>query len=237
MHPLALIALAPVLLVQGKYVRGTIVRLPEPEGPRAGRIGTGAPLRLLVTGDSSAAGVGASRQEHALAARLAAALAPRFDVDWVCHARSGIDTREALAELDALPPQPFDVAIVVLGVNDVTGGTSQRKFETAQRRLIEVLRERHGAPQIVLSGLPPVHSFPALPQPLRAYLGGRARRFDGVLADLARETPGVMHEPLEIGETLDLVASDGFHPGEPAYALWALALAERITLSREPPTP
>jgi hypothetical protein len=33
-----------------------------------------------------------------------------------------------------------------------------------------------------LSGLPPMHRFPALPQPLRWYIGSRARDFDRALA-------------------------------------------------------
>jgi hypothetical protein len=37
----------------------------------------------------------------------------------------------------------------------------------------------------VLSGLPPMHRFPALPQPLRWYVGSRARDFNRVLAELA----------------------------------------------------
>ncbi|ETX12905.1 hypothetical protein OCH239_15315 [Roseivivax halodurans JCM 10272] len=62
--------LAPILAVQGRIVRRGAVRLREPDGPRAGRTGAGPSLRLLIAGDSSAAGVGADTQAEALSGRL-----------------------------------------------------------------------------------------------------------------------------------------------------------------------
>ena len=43
---LAAIALAPLLLIQGRYVRHVTPRLPEPTGARHGTVGAGEPLRL-----------------------------------------------------------------------------------------------------------------------------------------------------------------------------------------------
>ncbi|NIP82235.1 MAG: SGNH/GDSL hydrolase family protein, partial [Gemmatimonadetes bacterium] len=57
---LAAPALAPILVAQGLFVRWRTTRLPEPPGDREGVTGAGPPLRLLVAGDSAAAGVGAS---------------------------------------------------------------------------------------------------------------------------------------------------------------------------------
>ena len=49
--------------------------LPEADGAREGVVGSGdAALRLLVAGDSSAAGVGVARQEQAVVGHLARAL-------------------------------------------------------------------------------------------------------------------------------------------------------------------
>ncbi|MFX6190184.1 hypothetical protein ABTF51_19795, partial [Acinetobacter baumannii] len=49
-----LLTLAPVLLAQGMHVRRRIPRLPEAAGARAGAVGEGRPLRLLIAGDSAA---------------------------------------------------------------------------------------------------------------------------------------------------------------------------------------
>ncbi|MCC6374061.1 MAG: SGNH/GDSL hydrolase family protein, partial [Moraxellaceae bacterium] len=78
----AKVALAPLLLTQGMYVRRVTPKLPEPQGARVGVTGTGKPLRLLIVGDSAAAGVGAAHQNDALLGQLVAALATEFEVSW-----------------------------------------------------------------------------------------------------------------------------------------------------------
>ncbi|KAB0649370.1 SGNH/GDSL hydrolase family protein, partial [Burkholderia diffusa] len=57
-YPLATAALGPLLLMQGRRVRRVTPRLAEAAGPRDGTAGDGPPLRVLVLGDSAAAGVG-----------------------------------------------------------------------------------------------------------------------------------------------------------------------------------
>ena len=52
--------LAPLIVPQGLWVRATIPLLQEPPGERQGTSGDGPPLRLLILGDSAAAGVGTS---------------------------------------------------------------------------------------------------------------------------------------------------------------------------------
>jgi hypothetical protein len=55
--------LLPVIILQGLWVRKKIPRVQEPSGARKGRSGKGKPLRILIAGDFSAAGVGVSRQD------------------------------------------------------------------------------------------------------------------------------------------------------------------------------
>jgi len=58
----AMVVLSPLLVCQGIYVRRVTPKLPEADGPRSGEAGSGALLRLLVLGDSAAAGVGVRTQ-------------------------------------------------------------------------------------------------------------------------------------------------------------------------------
>ena len=236
-HTLATLALGPVLLAQGKRVRRTAPTLPEPTGEREGIIGDGPTLRLLILGDSAAAGVGADTQEAALAGQLAVALAPTFRLHWKLLAFTGATTRDILRRLTSEPPAAYDVVVTSLGVNDVTGRRALDIWRRQQLELIDLLRARLGATLIVLSGLPPMHRFPALPQPLRWYIGSRARDFNRVLAEVAASRPGC--EFLALGhEMMDVsaMASDGFHPGPPIYALWAREAARRIeTYNKEKP--
>ena len=233
-HALATIALAPVLLAQGRRVRRTVPVLPEPDGPREGEAGSGKPLRLLILGDSAAAGVGAKTQDEALSGQLAVSLAPTFRLRWKLLAFTGATTADMLDHLQGLSAETFDVVVTSLGVNDVTGRVSLAEWRRAQQELVGVLQSRFDARHILLSGLPPMHRFPALPQPLRWYVGSRARDFDRVLASVAASRPGC--EFLALGhEMMDTsaMAGDGFHPGPPIYALWAREAASRIVQGME----
>ena len=226
-HPAVRVALLPVLLAQAVGVRRRALVLPEPPGPRHGVSGTGPRVRLLIAGDSSAAGVGAPHQEQALAGQLVAALATRCTVDWQLHATTGHTTADTLARLAALPGQRFDVAVTALGVNDVTRQRGARRFRDEQTALTALLRDRFGVRAQWRSGMPPMDSFPLLPRPLRDVLGAQARVFDAVLA----ETPGagVHHLPFDRSQLAPgMMARDGFHPGPQVYALWGQALARII---------
>lgn len=233
-HAVATLTLGPLLLVQGRRVRRTVPELPEAAGAREGASGSGPRLRLLIVGDSAAAGVGARTQDEALSGRLAVALAPTFRVQWKLLAFTGATTADMLAHLRQTPSETFDVVITSLGVNDVTGRRSLADWRRQQGELVELLARRFGARQVLLSGLPPMHRFPALPQPLRWYVGSRARDFDRVLAQVAASRPGC--EFLALGhEMMDVsaMAGDGFHPGPTIYALWAREAARRIKQEQE----
>lgn len=226
--------LAPLLVMQGRRVRRETPRLPEADGPRQGgpvsAAHGAAPLRVLIAGDSSAAGVGAATQDDALAGRLSQALAERTGrpVRWQLIARTGLGARGLHALLAASTIEPFDVAVVVVGVNDVTAPVARRAWLRAVERLRALLHGARPAALVIASGLPPMHRFPALPQPLRAVLGGRARVFDEALARWAASAPGTMHVPIPDLDGPDLTATDGFHPGPAAYTLWAGELARAI---------
>lgn len=228
------LALSPLLLAQALRVRQLTPRLPEPDGAREGRRGLGPLLRLLIIGDSAAAGVGAANQEEALAGQLTARLAPRFQLQWQLLARSGDRVRDARRRLAEVPALRTDVVLTSLGVNDLTALRSARGYVAGLRDLVQELRRRE-ARLFVVSGLPPMHAFPALPQPLRWALGAQARRFDARLAAWCGAQSDCLHLPF--GELPDtgMMASDGFHPGPPIYARWADAATAAI-VARWPAT-
>lgn len=223
---------APVLLVQGMWVRWKSLKLPEPPGARSGGVGgTSGGLRLLIVGDSSAAGVGADTQASALSGQLCRALLAHGPVTWHLEAQTGATTKTSLAKLakpDRVPEAQFDIALLVHGVNDTTSFTSQARFKARQKALMTQLGARHGISQFVLSGVPPMRHFPLLPQPLRWFLGCHAERLDAVLAALAQERRDCTHVALDLPYEPRFVARDGFHPSEQAYAIWAAMVADTI---------
>jgi lysophospholipase L1-like esterase len=86
--------------------------------------------------------------------------------------------------------------------------------------------------RVLWSGLPPMHRFPALPQPLRAVLGRHARDLDAALERHAcRDQASLQHVPMPPMSRPEWIAQDGFHPGPQAYAVWGGALAQALMQS------
>jgi lysophospholipase L1-like esterase len=227
---LAKLALGPLLIWQGRHVRATALRLPEAAGERSRR---GSRLRLLIVGDSSAAGVGAAHQDEALAGRLAQALEKRRaePVGWQLVATSGHGTAQALTQLESAELAPADVLVTALGVNDVVDQVPPQRAMAALAALDALARRRAGVRLSLHCAAPPMQAFPLLPQPLRWFFGRQAARFNAVLAASVAGQPQrcVVHLPQAMRhDAAALMAADGFHPGPPGYALWAEVLADLI---------
>lgn len=225
---LAFLVLSPILVMQGIITRRSVPRLPEPPGARDGETGEGRPLRLLILGDSAAAGVGASHQDQALLGQVVGSLQANCRVTWSLRARNGNTTSTVLKLLKSQPPQDYDVVVTSLGVNDVTSLVGAKEWRRQQAELRTILKQKFNADLIIVSGLPPLHGFPALPQPLRWILGSRATRFNRYLeADVTADEDTIF---LDVRFTSDtsLMASDGFHPGPDVYAQWAQRVAAAI---------
>jgi lysophospholipase L1-like esterase len=229
---LAKYLLGPLLLWQGRRVRSTALRLPEAAGERSLE---GGELRLLIVGDSSAAGVGASTQDEALAGCLARTLAARLGrpVGWQLVATRGHRSTQALAALQAAALAPADVLITALGVNDVVDQVEPRIALSALDAIDACARSRAGVRLSLHCAAPPMQSFPLLPQPLRWFFGLQAARFNAALAAQVRGRAArhVVHLPEAMHRNAAaLMAIDGFHPGPGGYALWAEALADQVEM-------
>jgi len=220
--------LLPLLLSQAWHARRRAPVLPEAEGERAGlvevprragRPAGGDPLRLLVVGDSSAAGVGVAHQDQGLVGHLSRALAWRIDrpVQWQLVARKGANTAQAMQLLQSQPVQAADIAVVALGVNDLIDRVPRALALRQRGRLARWLQAHAGVRHVVFAPLPPVHRLPLLPQPLRWVAGADARAHDSAVARWAARRPDVHHVPIEPDVSPHNMAADGFHPAEPIY--------------------
>jgi lysophospholipase L1-like esterase len=216
------------MMVQGIWVRITVPKLPEAKGPRQGSTGTGIPLRILVGGDSSAAGVGASTQTEALVGQLVSSLTDDFEVSWKLIANTGWTTAELGQFLSTIPSAQYDIVLTATGVNDITSRNSMSACLLEQVKLVELLRDRFEVRHILISGLPPIHKFPSLPEPLRRYLGDRAKKLDAAIKSWTRNQPDCDHIELNFPIGPENMASDGFHPGSGIYDLWGKAAAQMI---------
>ena len=139
-------------------------------------------------------------------------------------AANGLDARGLLPRL-ADTPDGLDLALVAIGVNDATGRRAPVRWLQDLAALRDRLRAGSPGVRLLWSGLPPMHAFPALPRPLRDYLGARARRLDAALAVWVAGDPTMAHLPLPDLRGDGMMASDGFHPGPAGHRRWSELLA------------
>lgn len=227
-----LVLLAPILWLQGRYVRRVTPRLPEPGGQRSGCVGAGPLIRILVAGDSAAAGVGASSQDEALCGQLMHRLSQRARVEWRLIAATGLDSPGLLGLLSDQTADRYDVVVLSIGVNDVTRVRSPGQWLRLQDQLASLVETRFSAQLLVHNAVPPMHAFTALPQPLRWFFGRWAQAFNQRLATvLSGQTRRTFHRPF-LMTTSGGLATDGFHPGPAGYAAWAEGLSQHILASQ-----
>jgi lysophospholipase L1-like esterase len=207
------------------------LKLPEAEGPRQGRAKNDAlpKISILIIGDSSAAGVGVSHQDDALSGQLSLKLKGELNVSWQLIAQTGAQTQYMVDMLSAAQIKtPIDIVITSLGVNDVTSLQSSKNWLDAQGKLHNYCFSTLHAKHIIVSGMPPLHRFPLLPQPLRWILGCRAKQFDKLQLHKLEKQAHISHQSLPFGLGANALAIDGFHPSAIAYKEWAGSLHERV---------
>jgi len=221
----------PVIAIQGTWLKFRAPRFPPAAGPVSGSTGQGAVLRLHAIGDSIVAGVGAATTMEALPALLATALANKFgrQVRWNASGQSGARSERILTELvPQLPEAPADVVFISTGVNDVTGLKSTRHWRRQLNALWDALHKYSPDAVLLIAGLPPMHIFPLLPQPLRAVIGMRARTFDAIVAELAGQREYCLFVPTRFDPGAGKFSDDGYHPSEASYRVWAEKLADLL---------
>ena len=231
---LSTLALLPVLFVQGTKVRKNTPRLLEASGEREGIVGQGRPLSLLILGDSAAAGVGVETQKDALSGAIISELQNEYLISWKLHAKTGDTTKQVFQALQHVEQQNYDVVITSIGVNDVTKLTSADSWIKQQKQLFQHIQARFQPKLIIVSGLPPMQHFPALPNPLAWLFGKYAEQMNQVLYKWveAQNQFRFIQYDIESFQALNLpMASDGFHPSKEIYAIWGQQVAALVRQS------
>lgn len=183
---------------------------------------TARPLRLLVLGDSLAAGYGLPHEEG-FEAQLGNALrAHGYQVHILDGAVSGDTTAGGRARLEwTLGASGADAAVVELGGNDGLRALDPKDTEANLRAILDALAARHIP--VLLSGM-------YAPPNLGAAYG---RQFRAVF-DRLGQRPGVLYDPFflqGVATNPKLSQADGIHPnaaGVTVIVARLLPLVERL---------
>jgi lysophospholipase L1-like esterase len=185
-------------------------------------------VRLAVLGDSIAWGQGAARTEDRLAARLVAGLAAHGHAATSrVDARPGARSAGLAAQVDAALPWSPDVALVVVGANDLTHLVP---VEAAVRDLAHAVRRlRAGGAEVVVAPAPDLSAVPHVPVFLRDVVRAageqlRASQAAAVVAEGGRVADRDQVASRAFATDPTLFSADRFHPSSRGYAVIADAL-------------
>jgi len=214
----------------------TDARPPSPDGVYGDDL-PGRTIRLLVLGDSAAVGYGMTSADATPPAMLGLGLAHVMDapVEVRSVAVVGAQTSELMEQIDRSIDWDPNVAVIIVGTNDVTHqvppGTSARLLGDVVRRLVAADCE------VVVGTAPDLGSVRPIMQPLRAVArrwsrnlarkqtiavvgaGGRAVSLGDLLGNLFTENRDIMF------------GLDHFHPSETGYANMVSVLIPAVAAS------
>ena len=202
--------------------------LPDGTGPFAPFRGDALSFAML--GDSLAAGLGAESPDRLPGVLLAKALADELDrpVRLLTHAISGSRTVELEPQVDRALIDPPDLAMVIIGGNDVT--TKTRIATSAELLGGQVARLMAAGTTVVVGTCPDLGIIVPIPQPLRTIASryglslARAQRRELDRIGARAVSIAALMSPEFLARPHELFSADRFHPNGLGYELAANVL-------------
>lgn len=230
----------PLMYFQARKLKRDFPDLPEAQNP--GGKTEGAPgLNLLMLGESSIAGVGVEDHRDAISGELTAELSglSQKAISWQVVAKSGYTARQVREQLVArIPDERFDLIVIGLGGNDTFKLNTPWYWKKSMRKLVQALHQKHPESQIVITYMPPVHTFLAFSPLIRFFLGNLTKLLGREMTRLAPDYDYLSYfnyvvswehwithsEARNPGDFF----SDGVHPSALTYRLWGQDTARFI---------
>lgn len=228
----------PIYAWQGTKVRANTPRMDPP--PTTGTLlfkskikdkNQNRELRILLIGDSSAAGVGVDTIEQSLGGHLCRLLHEKTGLS-VSVRIAGNNSATANQIRDYVVPhikhENFDFIALNVGTNDAKnfhrGSTFCKNFGT----LLYALKSKFPTAQIIWSGIIDLEELEMLPKPLNKILGIRSRILNHNGQVLCTERGALAPGNKEWKVITENFSKDGFHASSLGYERWAQGIADYI---------
>lgn len=187
---------------------------------------------LLIAGDSTALGTGASRPESSLSGLFA-----RAHPDWtvLVQGRNGLFLRQLPMLLEHHPP--VDTVVLLAGGNDVLQNSLDIEMVAAVKRAIAAAKRLAARVAVVCQGN--LGNVPLFPEKMRRRLEEKSRVLRRTLRQESQRHGAVFIDLFyerDRGSWRD--ASDGFysidlfHPGDGGYRRWFEKMSEALGTNR-----
>ncbi len=184
-------------------------------------------FRMLVLGDSTAYGVGATDAGYTVPGRLAQLL----DASVENYSKSGAVTAEIKQQFAEAEGETYDLILIQVGANDVTHFHSPQE---ANREMEQLLTEaRASSPHVVLLTAGKIGNAPIFPWFIRPLITHRAGALRALFKATADHSGTVYVDLFSKKDPFDTdpgryYAADGLHLTDDGYSFWFEATVEAI---------
>lgn len=215
--------------------------LPGASAPQPWRLGMHADLELMVFGDSTAAGLGASSREELPGVLIAKGLAEESgqSVRLSTKAIVGASSKGLWSQIEAMQitgGKP-DVSVILIGGNDITARNGLSASASRLGEAVQALVD--SGSKVVVGTCPDLGVIQPVPQPLRSIMHAWSLRLAALQAHQVRAAGGI---PVPLSETLTpelrdrpdhFFSADQFHPNSAGYELAAAILLPPALIALE----
>ena len=174
--------------------------------------------KLLILGESTAAGVGASAQKFTLAGQFFQHLGSEFQVKNL--GKNGLRVSQVTShfkeELNSIQGK-YEGIFLFLGANDCFKLTNPKIFRIELEKLILDLKNRFSPEWIYLADIPPVQLFPAFPKQMQYFLNSQRAFLQKEMISISQNQKDVLFDKITLDITSDFFASDLIHPSDAGY--------------------
>lgn len=235
-HLLKSIPLLPIIYFQGKKIKKEIQLLPEAKDPEGlVKIDSDKTLKVLFIGESSFAGVGCDYHKNSFAGYFAQELSSAFhsNIDWRVYAKSGYNVEKVQQRIiPKIIETQCDLLVIGIGANDSFEFTQPKKWLENIQLLIDSLRNKFPETPISFAQLPTIEAFPALTKEMQFVLGNHKDLLAQYLYIQTLKNENIYFPTNKVDiqkwmkllndhQTISDFFSDGIHPSELTYKMWA----------------
>lgn len=234
---LSLLLVAVIAFIVFQYIRTTqLIRIGVGLSDRAipfSRPLPQAALRILVLGDSTGAGVGASAPEFSPTGLTAKRYA---DAHIVNVSVSGARMQDVLRQLSEIQETDFDLIMIHAGGNDAIRFTDNDEFAKDFSALMTQAREK--GDYILVTSTGDIGSVPLFPfgthwifarrgYKIREIMKAEVARHDSATVRYTDLFRGRAHDPFAL-DPKRFYAEDKFHPSDAGYADWFSLMSKEL---------
>lgn len=212
---LRLLTQLPFLVAEAKHLRSQDPKLPA----RSSRavLGEGE-KHVLLLGESTVAGLGASSLSTTLAGNFQQLFGPEFSIETV--GKTGMKAEgmhDWYLQNRQVQPKKTSGIFIFLGANDCFKLTSPTQYRKELKQLLDGLQTDTQADWIYLADIPPVHLFPAFSEKMGFYLERQRAYLRLEMQQLAEQRSNLIFHPLTLALQPDFFSEDLVHPSDKGY--------------------